>query len=49
MGEICIWEVATGKELDKRERGLGYVHGLEFLKDSKTLVFVAEAFRLDGP
>ncbi len=48
MGEIRVWDVATGKLLAKRRRGMGYVHGLAFLKDSKTLVFLADIYRVDG-
>jgi hypothetical protein len=49
MGDIRAWEVATGNLLATREHGLGYVHGVAFLPDSKTLLFSADTFEVDGP
>ena len=46
LGEIRVWEVATGKLLAKRSAG--YVHVVAFLNDSKTLVIAAEVLEVDG-
>jgi hypothetical protein len=46
LGEIRVWEVATGKLLAKRNAG--YVQAVAFLKDSKTLVIAAEQSEVDG-
>jgi len=60
-GQICVWEVATGvrvteyygkprDERDLRDRGrLGNVQGVAFSEDSKTILFQAKGFALDGP
>jgi hypothetical protein len=46
LGEIRVWDIATGKLLAKRSAG--YVHAVAFLKDSKTLIFSAEVHEVDG-
>jgi hypothetical protein len=46
LGEIRVWDIATGKLLAKRSAG--YVHAVAFLKDGKTLIFSAEVHEVDG-
>jgi hypothetical protein len=46
LGEVRVWDVATGKLL--AERTTGFVHAVAFLADSKTLIFAAEAHEVDG-
>jgi WD40 repeat protein len=53
-GQICIWEVATGKRLAeyhggrKREERIGNVMGVKFSRDGKTILFKAKKFQIDG-
>jgi WD40 repeat protein len=54
-GQICVWEVATGRRIAEhrgdKPKGppLGNVQGLAFSADGKTILFQAKKFELDGP
>lgn len=54
-GQICIWEVATGKRLaeytgDKQVRQpIGNVQGVAFSEDGKAILFLARKFEVDSP
>jgi hypothetical protein len=47
-GQICVWEVSTGRRVAEYKKGLGNVQGLAFGEDGKTVLFKARAFELDG-
>jgi WD40 repeat protein len=54
-GQICVWAVATGARVAEYRGGkqkgerLGNVQGLAFSEDSKTILFRAKGFEIDGP
>jgi WD40 repeat protein len=49
-GEVCVWEVSTGKLLDtfRYELRLGIIRGVSFSKDSKTISIDAENYEVSG-
>lgn len=55
-GEVCLWEVPTGRLLrtvnrgpDRRDRRFGIVRAVAFSADGKTVQVEAETFEIDGP
>jgi hypothetical protein len=50
-GQICVWEVASGKRVADSRRGkrLGSVREVAFSKDGKTVLFRADRWEIDGP
>jgi WD40 repeat protein len=49
IGDIRVWDTATGKLVAQGPKGIGQICQLAFTKDGKTIQFVAEEFDIDGP
>jgi hypothetical protein len=51
FGDLRVWDAVTGKEVarySQERRAIGSVRMVAFLRDGKTMIFAADAFKTDG-
>jgi hypothetical protein len=49
IGDIRVWDTATGKLVAEGPNRIGQIRQLAFSKDGKMLQFAADQFDIDGP
>jgi WD40 repeat protein len=48
-GQVCVWDVATGRCVAQMSMRIGRVGKVAFTKDGSTVRYRAEAWAIDGP